>query len=79
MTIRPLWSTLPSAMSRPLSFQKWRELFRNDCVARNKQLAFDKLGVYVLKVLYENGLDPTVEAVSENGLDGQQKGRATRP
>lgn len=54
-----------------LDFADWKELLRNDCTARDKIREFDGLGEYVLKILYENGLDPTVEAIVKDGLNGK--------
>lgn len=58
-------------MPRTLSFEKWKELLRNDCIACDKKRAFDNLGDAVLKLLYENKLDPTVQAIVSNGLSAR--------
>jgi hypothetical protein len=39
---------------------------------------FDGLGEYVLKRLYEDGLDPTVQAIVSDNLNGQPKKPATQ-
>jgi len=56
-----------------LDFHAWKNLLRNDCVAQNKLREFDGLGEHVLKLLYENGLDPTVAAIVKDGLNGKTK------
>ena len=50
-----------SADRGELNFDTWKRLLLNDCIAHNKVPAFNRVGEYVLKILYENGLDPTVE------------------
>jgi hypothetical protein len=57
-------------MGGSLSFDQWKELLRNDCIARDKLRAFNSLGELILKVLYDNALDPTVESIVKNGLNG---------
>lgn len=57
-------------MHHSLPFEKWKELLRNDCIAREKEREFDSLGDPVLKLLYDNMLDPTVEAIVRTGLNG---------
>ena len=52
------------------SFEKWKELLRKDCFVRGKERAFDALGEYALRFLYESGLEPTGEAIVFNGLKG---------
>lgn len=66
-------------MPRTLSFEKWKELLRNDCIACDKVRAFDSLGDAVLKLLYENRLDPTVQAIVTNGCPPHPRSRQTRP
>lgn len=60
-------------MGTALSFEKWRELLRNDCIARDKLRAFDSLGDSVLMVLYNNSLEPTVDAIVNDGLNGPRR------
>jgi hypothetical protein len=50
------------------TFEAWKALLRNDCIALEKQQAFDALGDIVLRIFYENGADPTVEALVRDGL-----------
>lgn len=59
-------------MERWLPFEKWKQLLRDDCVTHDKQMAFDCLGECVLKILYENGLNPTVRAIVSEGLNGKR-------
>ena len=64
---------LAPIMSRVPSFDRWKELLRNDSIASDKEEAFDDLGERVLKILYENGLEPTVRALVRDGLNGVPK------
>jgi hypothetical protein len=48
-------------------FEVWKTILRNDCDKQGMQLAFDGLGEYVLKLLYDRGIDPTVEAIATDG------------
>ncbi len=58
-------------MATPLTFENWRSLLRNDCIALDKLPAFNTLGDGVLMVLYNNGLDPTVASIVAHGLNGK--------
>lgn len=74
LALSKLWTTaiwLRTIMRRSLSFEAWKELLRNDCFVVNKVEAFDTLGEGVLRVLYENGVDPTVQSILANGLNGK--------
>jgi hypothetical protein len=64
-------------MRRSPSFEKWKQLLRDDCIGCGKLTAFDGLGDSVLRILYESGLDPSVKAIASNGLPGSK--RATQP
>jgi hypothetical protein len=61
----------PATMRRPLTFETWKALLRNDCIVGEKLRAFDAVGDAILRILYENGVDPTVEAVVRDGLLGK--------
>ena len=56
-----------------LNFDTWAKLLRNDCVTHNKVGQFDGLGEYILRLLFENGLDPTVEAIVKDGINGKTR------
>jgi hypothetical protein len=64
---------LPAVNHRPLTFEAWKVLLRNDCIALEKLQAFDAVGDIILKILYENGDDPTVESVVHDGLSGKPR------
>lgn len=53
-----------------LSFEGWKQLLRYDSIACGKLEAFEGLEEYVLMLLYENGLDPTVKSIVRDGLNG---------
>ena len=60
-------------MYYPLTFVAWKALLRIDCIGLGKLQAFDGLGEAVLRILYENGVDPTVEAIVRDGLSGKAR------
>jgi len=50
-----------------LPFEVWKGYLRKDCEGRDKVREFDGLGEYVLRLLWERGLDPTVQAIVDDG------------
>jgi hypothetical protein len=52
-----------------LAYEQWKALLRKDCIACDKLEAFDGIGDVILRILYNNGLDPTVAAIVKNGLN----------
>ena len=52
------------APQSPVSFEIWKLQLRKDCELQDKLLAFDNMGDYALRLLWEQGLDPTVEAIT---------------
>jgi hypothetical protein len=54
-------------MPQKLSFDEWKSCLRDDCVKDGKLLAFDTLGDYVLKILWDAELEPTVKAITSDG------------
>lgn len=65
--------SIPTLMGHPETFEAWKTLLRSDCLARGKVQAFDGIGDVILRILYENGVDPTVEAVVRDGLLGTRR------
>lgn len=63
-------------MGGSLTFEVWKKRLRENCVALEKLEAFDGLGEVVLRILYENGIDPTVDDVVKHGLNGNRAGRS---
>lgn len=53
-------------------------MLRKDCIARDKLPAFDSLGDQVLRILYDNGVDPSVQAIVAAGLNGNAKTPQTK-
>jgi len=47
----------------PADFPAWKERLREDCHLQGRHYAFAVLGDHVLQLLWEGGLEPTVEAV----------------
>lgn len=46
-----------------LPFEVWELQLRKDCEFREKISAFNAMGDYVLMLLWELGVDPTVQAI----------------
>lgn len=46
-----------------VTFEVWKLLLRKDCEMHDKLLAFQALGDSVLKIFWQKGLKPTVEAL----------------
>jgi hypothetical protein len=59
-------------MGPSITFEAWKSQLRKDCVALNKLPAFDGLSEAVLRILYENGVDPSVQSIVANGLAGKK-------
>ena len=58
---------LRSMSSPELAFEVWKTRLREDCVREDKLQAFENLGDYCLKILWECGLQPLVNAIVEDG------------
>lgn len=58
-------------MGKEADFDTWTKRLRSDCAAQGKSREFDGLGKRILRILYENGLDPTVEAIVKDGINGK--------
>lgn len=48
-----------------LTYEVWKVRFRKDCEIEDKLFAFDSLGEFALKLLWESGVAPTVRAIAE--------------
>jgi hypothetical protein len=57
-----------------LTFKAWKKLLEKDCLLLHKEQAFKKLGDGVLRVLYLNDSDPSVDSIVRNGLTGKKSG-----
>jgi len=62
---------------RHLSYRSWKQLLRKDCIARDKLPAFNTLDDIVLNILYENGVEPSVDALINKGMPGPERKSAT--
>jgi hypothetical protein len=49
-----------------LPFEIWKSTLRQNCSLKGKLTAFDCLGEYVLRILWERGLEPTPDVISED-------------
>ena len=50
-----------------LPFEVWKGRLYKDCEDHQKLRESDGLGEYVLRVLWEQGLDPSVQAITDDG------------
>lgn len=54
-------------------FKDWKQQLRHDCEAHGKLSAYKALGEPILRLLWEHGLEPTVQGVikgvRENAAD----------
>lgn len=46
-----------------LTYEEWKVKLRKDCEMKGKLRAFDSLGEFTLKLLWENGLGPSIRAI----------------
>ena len=53
-----------------LNFNDWKNGLRRDCELEDKLLAFNNLPDYALKIFWERGVDPTVQALLDDTGDG---------
>ena len=53
----------PTPLKPQLEFATWKLLLRKDCETQGKLLAFNSIGDYALKLLWEQGLDPSVAGI----------------
>lgn len=67
----PAGAGVRSPIMGRVTYEVWKELLQIDCVQLDKLGAFNSLGEGVLRILYENGVDPTVEAVVRDGINGK--------
>ena len=59
-------------MNVSMSFELWKEVLQQDCVAQGKEAAFNAVGENVLLLLWKRGLPPTVEGISIRGERGNE-------
>ena len=68
---------VPSERQHPtqssLAFDLWKLKLRKDCERQGKLLAFDAIGDYALRLLWETGLDPTIRAILEYHSEQNEK------
>ncbi|HEV2402421.1 MAG TPA: hypothetical protein VGS27_36160 [Candidatus Sulfotelmatobacter sp.] len=49
-----------------IAFELWKEQLRKDCQIHDKLAAFDAMGEYVLHLLWESGIEPSVQSIVAN-------------
>jgi hypothetical protein len=49
-----------------LAFEIWKTQLEKDCERNHKLLAFSSMGDTVLKLLWDSGLEPTVQSIACN-------------
>lgn len=47
----------------PMEFEAWKLRLSKDCEAQGKLTAFNSLGDYALRLLWEQGIDPSVDGI----------------
>lgn len=47
-----------------LTYEAWKLQLRENCAIEDKLLAFQSLGEYALKMLWQRGLAPSVQAIT---------------
>jgi hypothetical protein len=57
----------PRSMQPP--YEIWKIELRKDCEMQDKLAAFDAMGEYVLKLLWETGAKPSVNGILEHTWD----------
>jgi hypothetical protein len=57
-------TALPSDAS--LSFEAWKDYLCRDCIRNQKVEAYNCLGDFILKLLYDSGIAPTVDAIAKD-------------
>jgi hypothetical protein len=56
-----------------LTFDTWKCLLQKDCEQNQKLQAFNSLGPNTLRIFWERGVDPTVEALIADGTAPRAK------
>ena len=46
-----------------ISFESWKLELRKDCEREDRIMAFNLLGDSVLRILFEQGLDPSIKGI----------------
>lgn len=64
------------APKHPMEFEDWKLRLRSDCEAQGKLLAFDSFGEYALRLLWEEGIEPSVKGIV--GTNKQNEHRSKR-
>jgi hypothetical protein len=47
-----------------LAFDAWKARLREDCMRQDKLLAYESIGDYVLTILWNQGIEPTVDGIA---------------
>jgi hypothetical protein len=48
-------------------FEVWKQRLREDCRQQDKLIAFENLGDECLRLLWEDGIEPSVQAITAAG------------
>ena len=56
-----------------LPFDDWKEALRADCEQKGKLLAYDALGEVMLQMWWEQGADPSIEAIVDASSERWKK------
>jgi hypothetical protein len=61
-----LHATLTMSILDP-QFEVWKRRLREDCREQDKLIAFDNLGDACMSLLWEDGIEPSVQAITAVG------------
>lgn len=56
-----------------MPFEAWKIELRTNCQQGDKLTAYNALGDFVLKFLWEQGIEPTPEAITRSATDSSLK------
>lgn len=57
------------AMPKALTFEDWKSQLRQNCDVQGKTSVFASLGDIVLRLFWERGIEPTPQAIVEDGAE----------
>lgn len=56
-------------MPNALTFEDWKSQLRQTCEMQGKTSVFTSLGDIVLRLFWERGIEPTPQAIVEDGAE----------
>jgi hypothetical protein len=58
-----------STSNTAMSFEAWKNYLCSDCIRHEKLEAYNCLADFILKLLYDSGVSPTVDAIAKEEVD----------